>query len=281
MLQLTSIGKKDGLTGCELVFVGAMYFWTIVGSVASSGMLVRVAPLMSMTLPAMVFLVFAWTYCIAFSFASPLAMKTLVIYSHLCFDFLEVIESYSKSIVSQLKTAKQTEVRRLIEQGRKIQEATEKLGKAYEKFLVFEIFICICTLVLGVFFSVSIFDAVNSPNGWFNIRSLLGMNQICQTMTSLLKIGTLFINGQRLKNMNMKVRKHLEELHIEQVEMLGDKMRTKLERLIGQFTRQPSLRIMDSFDLDSSTALTCAGVLVTYLVVLLQFKATGWKATDY
>ncbi len=75
--------------------------------------------------------------------------------------------------------------------------------------------------------------------------------------------------------MNRKVRKDLENLHVEQFELMDDKIRTGLKQLISEFQQQPALKVIDSFDLDSATALTCGGLLATYLIVLLQFKATG------
>ncbi len=201
-------------------------------------------------------------------------MKLMILFSRLCTDLFHALETYSKRIRQNLKTLDRQELQKILDIGGDIIDATDKLGQAHENFICFQLMMCICNLVLGIFFSVSIFSAVSSPAGWFNFRTLLSLVQICQTILGLLKFSALFLNGQWLKDRNIQVRKDLEDLHVEQIEMIGDKMRTKLRTLIKRLSEQPSLRPADSFDLDSSTALSCGGLLVTYLVVLLQFKTT-------
>ncbi len=108
-----------------------MYFVTIVGSIGTPTlMLVRLLPEMPMPLPVLVFVVFSWIYGAFFYFASPIMMKTLILYSHLSYDLLDIMESYSKTIHSRLKSVEQ-----LIDTGKNIRDATEKLGITYEKFL--------------------------------------------------------------------------------------------------------------------------------------------------
>ena len=47
-----------------------------------------------------------------------------------------------------------------------------------------------------------------------------------------------------------------------------------LEVTIERYSRSSPIRPMDTFDLNSGSAMSIAGLLLTYLIVLLQFKVS-------
>ncbi len=84
----------------------------------------------------------------------------------------------------------------------------------------------------------------------------------------------MLINGEKLAKTSKRLKDSLELLGIDsnQDQML-DSNKVKLQLTISRMSSVSSpIRPLNGFDLTFSTSLTCNGLLITYIVILLQFK---------
>ncbi len=83
-----------------------------------------------------------------------------------------------------------------------------------------------------------------------------------------------FAKGHSLSKEIIKTRKSLEKSYISRISRMTEKSKIEFETLIRSFINQSSLRPHELFDLNLSSGLTASGLLVTYVVVLMQLKVS-------
>ena len=81
--------------------------------------------------------------------------------------------------------------------------------------------------------------------------------------------------GQQLSDSYQNIRDRLEQLLIEEAETMSTRQRTEMDVLINRFANTTPLRPKDTFDMNYSTGASLGGLLLTYVIVLVQFKDSG------
>ncbi len=83
-----------------------------------------------------------------------------------------------------------------------------------------------------------------------------------------------FRPGQNLANLYKRIRARLQEAMIAEADSLSSKERTVIEVLMTKFTTSAPFRPLDIFDVNFASAASLLGLILTYVIVLLQFKVS-------
>ena len=92
---------------------------------------------------------------------------------------------------------------------------------------------------------------------------------------SIVRIIHLYRAGQLMANKCQNIKAILEDLLMEHQESLSKADKIKLRILIKRFDDSAPIKPKSSFDLNLPTAISAAGLIVTYLVILVQFKQSN------
>lgn len=157
--------------------------------------------------------------------------------------------------------------------------------------------VAFATQVFGAFFGSLLFTSVLEEN----VNWVVFMFGLCFTILGLLalfSIVTISLKGQAITDAAKRARKFTESCFFEQatselsgrqkspkncasvsskkvkrmLHFSGDTTSKKMAVLIQRWSRSAVIRPMDAFDLGRSTTISLYGLLLTYIIVLLQFK---------
>ena len=142
---------------------------------------------------------------------------------------------------------------------------------------------CILVTIICVYFTPLMgqaFSITESNDQSFN-PILFSFGSHCFLLA--LKAGIRWINyyrvGQKTSNLCLKIKKKLEEILMDYYASLSKQDKAKLKILIQRFEISAPYRPLSVFDLNLSAAISTAGLVATYLVILVQFKQTNIDIT--
>ena len=126
----------------------------------------------------------------------------------------------------------------------------------------------------GIYFSTTIIDVYNTDLGCVDKLVLFFASfSIMLVILSISRIYILQARGQRLSNKYARIRQNLENILITFADKLERKEERQLEVLISHFSATTSpIRPCDVFNMDTANFVSVGGLIITYLIVLLQFK---------
>lgn len=101
---------------------------------------------------------------------------------------------------------------------------------------------------------------------------LFFFQQILSFLLCLLRTSSLYSKGQKLSISFKRTKRALQQYFVTHVEDLDENECNILHLLINQYDDASPIRPKDTIDLNYNTELTAAGLMLTYMVVLLQFK---------
>ena len=81
--------------------------------------------------------------------------------------------------------------------------------------------------------------------------------------------------GQELSDNYQSICDKLEQLLIEEAENMSTRQRTEMDVLINRFAHTTPLRPKNTFDMNYATGASLGGLILTYVIVLVQFKDSG------
>lgn len=123
-------------------------------------------------------------------------------------------------------------------------------------------------LTTGTFFGAMIFKAFE--NGFNIILFAFGIYFFSLGMTAMYKVKGWFASGQTLTNETRDLLNHLDEWLL--VNVKDNDLTGKLAFVKSKWDKPAIIRPLNTFDLNNNSYLTLAGALLTYIVVMLQFK---------
>ena len=139
--------------------------------------------------------------------------------------------------------------------------------------MILDISMCIFVTIITIYFIPLIFHAFS--NDFHSVKFSFGLH--CFILA--IKTATRWINfyraGQEMANKCQNIKFILENLLMEHLTSLSEIDRTKLKILIKRFDDPAPIKPKSSFDLNLPTAISAAGLIVTYLVILVQFKQSN------
>ena len=145
-------------------------------------------------------------------------------------------------------------------------------------FLMVDICMCIFVTILTVYFIPLVFDAFSKTH--FNsVKFSFGLHCFILAIKTAVRWINFYRAGQVLANKCQNIKTILEDLLIDYQISISKDERTKLKMLIKRFDDPSPIRPNSSFDLNLSTAISAAGLIATYLVILVQFKQSNIDQT--
>ena len=131
-------------------------------------------------------------------------------------------------------------------------------------------FVGIVSTIAGAFFSVNFVIAVTGDNLTPTIVVLSSMSA-CIVICGQIPTWGFANLGQALGDAFGANKRSLEKLQALE-DSLSNEQRRELNLLISMFSNPAPIRPWDLFDLNHSTTLSINNTVLTYLVILLQFK---------
>jgi hypothetical protein len=214
---------------------------------------------------------FACSFCgVVLGLIPPAMISTLILFSHLSTTMEKHILNFINTMKEKSKLKRDRE--NMLATGFDIFDLLYEFEESFGVYLFIEVGYCIAYLVIGIFFSFGIAGALSTEKGWLNSRLFMAANHICCTIISLIKILLLLSHGQKLTIYMKKTKKMLETVYMENMEYFDESTTARMNILIDNFATISPIRPLDSFNLNWSTGIAACGVLMTYIVVLLQFR---------
>ena len=126
----------------------------------------------------------------------------------------------------------------------------------------------------GIYFSTTIFKVYNKELGRINEMVLaFSMANIVTVIFMIYKIFMMQAKGQALCCHFAAIKDNLEGILMVFAKQLDSEEEKKLEVLISRFsTKSSPIRPCDVFDVNTASFVSISGIIITYLIVLLQFK---------
>ncbi|TRY74802.1 hypothetical protein TCAL_09844 [Tigriopus californicus] len=128
----------------------------------------------------------------------------------------------------------------------------------------------LCVIVFS-FCSINLISPIVGGN--FNIPALVFGGQCLFLLTHASHINErLYQAGQKLKDSSSKIGQSLTELYLEDYDLMTKSERARFKDVRSRFQNVTPIRPHNFIDLDVNTYLVTNGLIITYVIVLLQFK---------
>ena len=161
-----------------------------------------------------------------------------------------------------------------ISRGFSLIDLNQAVNNMFGSFIFSEYGFNLFYTTFGIYFSTTIIKVYSNEQG--GIDKLVLFFGSFSIMLVLISIGRIYIlqaKGQEICNRYAKIRQHLQITSITFAGKLEFKEQRRLEVLISHFSATPSpVRPWDVFNMNTANFVSVGGIIITYLVVLLQFK---------
>ena len=163
----------------------------------------------------------------------------------------------------------------IISRGLHFIELNQIVNKVFGGFILAEYGLNLFYTTFGIYFSTTIIKVYNTELGCIDKLVLFFASySIMLVILSVSRIYILQAKGQCLSNKYARIRQNLEHISINFADKLERKEERQLEVLISHFSAPCSspVRPCDVFNMDAANFVSVGGLIITYLIVLLQFK---------
>lgn len=212
---------------------------------------------------------------------SPFILATFLLSCHALEAMTSVARKYA-DLTGRLVTTKgvtqkpekpiHTQVAQVKASGLVIFKAFEAGNKAFGPMIFYNLAVDVICQVFGLFFGVGVFESFFA--GQFNrYLFVASLSYLLMGGLSLYKAVGLIRKGQYLKDAIKSSGLALEEFVRLNLSYLTEEDRHCLESIMEECSKTSVIRPKDSFDLTFATGIALTGNLITYIIVLLQFKS--------
>ena len=193
-----------------------------------------------------------------------------------CLD--RALFKYEQITLTRRQTSKAIDesIENSISRGFSLIELNSAVNKMFGGLILAEYGLNLFYTIFGIFFATSIIDVYNTDQGGIDIIVLCFASfSITYVLISIGRIYMFQAKGQDLCDKYARIRSSLESASISFAEKLDLKEQRQLEVLISHFSAASApIRPCDVFNMNTSNFVSVGGLIITYLVVLLQFKLT-------
>jgi hypothetical protein len=240
-------------------------------------LLIYAYPHTNLSFTGLIIVAILWFCNVIVGFISPAFIGIMLLFTHTTFSVYEILQKFLNNIRPEeidwiIVTSRQKNMKQILKLGNDIIDIFPVLERAFGKFLFIQIGISLIRFVLGIFFSSSLFRAFRQPQLVYTLSFIVALNQACVAIGVFFILFALIYMGQIMLVKLRKARKHLAALYINQYDLMEDKDKAMIQELMYNVGNISPIRPLDSFDLNMTTGLSVGGVLITYIVVLMQFK---------
>ncbi|TRY67805.1 hypothetical protein TCAL_14671 [Tigriopus californicus] len=161
----------------------------------------------------------------------------------------------------------------IIELSEEIAALVKSADSCFGPPLILEFTICIVSLVAGLYFVLIAVSIVGSAEGSFHPKAIyLSLSCVGMGFMGLLRLISLIWSGQKFSDQMTLAREQLQDVAIEYHAILSSVESAKLAVMLDRLDKYRNLRPWDGFNLNFSMGLSLIGLLLTYLIVLIQFS---------
>ena len=173
-----------------------------------------------------------------------------------------------------MKQGHENNVDCIISRGLPFIELKQIVNKMFGCLILAEYGLNLFYTTFGIYFSITVINVYNTELG--SIDMLVLFFSSYSIMLVILSISRIYIfqaKGQCLSNKYARIQQNLDHISINFADKLARKQEKKLEVLISHFSAACSpVRPCDVFNMDAANFVSVGGLIITYLIVLLQFK---------
>jgi hypothetical protein len=130
-------------------------------------------------------------------------------------------------------------------------------------------FIHLILSAAGIFFGTSLAQGLMTTNC---LVIAYGFSNLLMSACSIRILWSLGCVGQRMCTSFVRVKKNLQDLFIAKATILSANERAQIDVLIERYSKDSPMRPMDMFSMNRASGISMSGLILTYIIVLLQFK---------
>ena len=162
----------------------------------------------------------------------------------------------------------------LISKGLYLYDLVKKVNNMFGGILLYQYGHSLFFATFGIYFSTTIFKVYIEEISWINEMVLMfSLANILIVVFKIYKIYMMQAKGQVICNHFASIRDNLENMSLVFAKHLDLEAERKLRILISRFSANSSpIRPCDVFDMNTASFVSISGIILTYLIVLLQFK---------
>ena len=177
-----------------------------------------------------------------------------------------------------METKRNSDLQEYIQLGFSIRSTIATANDTFGGFLILDIGMCIFVTIISIYFTPLIFEAFFHLN-FHSVKFSFGLHCFILAIKTAVRWINFYRAGQLMTNKCQNIKAILEDLLMEHQESLSKTDKTKLRILIKRFDDSAPIKPKSTFDLNFSTAISAAGLIATYLVILVQFKQSNIDLT--
>lgn len=193
-----------------------------------------------------------------------------VIMNHYLLLFKKVLVQYNQWNQALLRSSDSNNLTSFLNEGVEIVEALSLLDAVFGSVITTEITLCIMAELFGFYFGSTLFQAI--VEGKVSV-CLFVFIFVIFGLQGLFRYYMLTRNGQVVTNAMKECRANLKRMNI-LLAPLTPVQEKQMEMILSRFSEPVAWSPMDLFDLSQSSSMMVHSVIVTYLVVLIQFKGS-------
>lgn len=166
-------------------------------------------------------------------------------------------------------SSSESDIASMVQNGHVIAKTLECANQGFLGRLVFD------ECAFGVFFgAIGFFLAVTPVNLSRNSLFWLKLKPACLIVgiSHTVRFCLLVSFGQKIEGHVAQLRHNLRKYLVNNYKTIAEETRFNLEMLMERFQETTGIKTWDSFPLNYSSALSLTGSILTYFIVLLQFK---------
>lgn len=161
----------------------------------------------------------------------------------------------------------------IISKGLCLYDLVKKANNMFGGILLYQYGHSLFFATFGIYFSTTIFKVYIEEISWINEMVLMfSLANIILVIFKIYKIYMMQAKGQVLCNHFASIKDNLENMSLIFARHLDFEEERKLRVLISRFSTPSPIRPCDVFDMNTASFVSISGIILTYLIVLLQFK---------
>jgi hypothetical protein len=158
----------------------------------------------------------------------------------------------------------------LLDDGAVIFQLCEQADRLLGPITITLYFIHLILSACGIFFGTSLAEGLMKKN---YLLITYGTSNFLLSICSMQYLWSLMNKGQRLCDSFARVKKSLQDLFIAKANILTAKERAQMDVLTERYSKDSPMRPMGVFSLNRASGTSISGLILTYIIVLLQFKS--------
>ena len=184
------------------------------------------------------------------------------------------LDSYEGLLEGALSADETSNIGILLRTGFRLEDLVNQANAMFGGIIWVELALCLVIEVGSIYFSMTLaFVLDDDSEGFKPVVLCFGISGLTMATFSCIRRFSYLVTGHRLRRGFSSCKRLLQDIQSKySKDVLCKASRTDLKILIDRYSPQCPVRPMDSFNLDLSAALAMDGAIITYTIVLMQFK---------